>query len=295
MDEVAGTSTLMREYIWMDGMPVAVVQGGVVYYIRVDHIGRPVFATDDTGAKVWEALYHPFGSVETITSSSINLRFPGQWFQLESGLHQNWMRDYDPTTGRYMQADPLGLVDGASVYNYAQQNPMRYTDARGESVQIVCRPLDFGTAGQLASMITDKAQHCATFVVKDENECFCESEIDADGIIAQFSLVSPNTTFDGNGGVPYSGGYDLDRETYNRQNAFSPYGSGKRWIIPVPAGQSSCEFDRNVKREGENYSQGRYRNFSLRHPNVNSNTAAHSIVRSAGGQSPDTGSLHSLK
>lgn len=42
------------------------------------------------------------------------------------------MRDYDPTTGRYMQADPLGLVDGASVYGYARQNPGRYIDPTGE-------------------------------------------------------------------------------------------------------------------------------------------------------------------
>ena len=42
------------------------------------------------------------------------------------------MRDYDPTTGRYIQADPLGLVDGASVYDYALQNPGRYVDPRGE-------------------------------------------------------------------------------------------------------------------------------------------------------------------
>ena len=47
-------------------------------------------------------------------------------------MHQNWMRDYDPTTGRYIQADPLGLVDGASVYGYALQNPGRWTDRRGE-------------------------------------------------------------------------------------------------------------------------------------------------------------------
>jgi RHS repeat-associated protein len=56
-----------------------------------------------------------------------------KWYQAESGLHQNWMRDYDPTTGRYIQADPLGLVDGPSVYNYALQSPGRYIDPRGEA------------------------------------------------------------------------------------------------------------------------------------------------------------------
>ena len=48
-------------------------------------------------------------------------------------MHQNWMRDYDPTTGRYIEADPLGLVDGASVYGYVRQNLGRWIDPRGES------------------------------------------------------------------------------------------------------------------------------------------------------------------
>ena len=125
------TSTLLREYIWLDGAPVAVVEGGEVYFIRSDHIGRPLFATDSADTKVWEASYTPFGEVETTTGTPIALRFAGQWFQAESGLHQNWMRDYDPTTGRYIQADPLGLVDGASVYGYAQQSPLMYIDPRG--------------------------------------------------------------------------------------------------------------------------------------------------------------------
>ncbi|MCF6273259.1 MAG: hypothetical protein L3J37_08710, partial [Rhodobacteraceae bacterium] len=98
-DYAGGTSTLLREYIWLGGLPVAVVEGGVVYYVRTDYIGRPVFATDSTGAKkVWEATYLPFGEVLATTGNPIALRFPGQWFQAESGLHQNWMRDYDPTT-----------------------------------------------------------------------------------------------------------------------------------------------------------------------------------------------------
>ncbi len=132
--EVGGTAgpQLLREYIWHDGVPIAVVENGQTYYIRTDHIGRPVFATDSTGAKVWEVSYLPFGGVHTTSGLASENRFPGQWFQAESGLHQNWMRDYDPTTGRYLQADPLGLIDGASVYGYARQSPLRYTDPTGE-------------------------------------------------------------------------------------------------------------------------------------------------------------------
>lgn len=125
------TGALIREYVWNAWEPVAVVEGGAVYLVRTDHIGRPVFATDLTGAVVWSASYQPFGGVTVTTGSPIDARFPGQWFQAESGLHQNWMRDYDPTLGRYLQPDPLGLVDGPSIYGYARQNPEKFTDRTG--------------------------------------------------------------------------------------------------------------------------------------------------------------------
>ena len=158
------TSTLIREYIWADGMVVAVVEAGQMYFVRTDHIGRPVFATDTLGTKVWEASYLPFGGVQTSTGDNATLRFPGQWFQTETGLHQNWMRDYDPTTGRYIQADPLGLVDGASVYGYALQNPGKYTDSTGEFIpQIaaclanpICRGAVAGGAMVLYGWLTDE-------------------------------------------------------------------------------------------------------------------------------------------
>ena len=126
------TGALIREYVWLNGEPLAVIEGGVINYIRTDHIGRPVFATNSTGTKTWTASYLPFGEIRTTTDTPIALRFPGQRFQSESGLHQNWMRDYDPTTGRYLEADPLGLVDGASIYGYVKGNPGRWVDPRGE-------------------------------------------------------------------------------------------------------------------------------------------------------------------
>jgi RHS repeat-associated protein len=146
-DQTSGA--LLREYVWNGLTPVAVIENGAVYFIRVDHIGRPVFATNAAGAKVWTATYTPFGEVHASTGTPIALRFPGQWFQSESGLHQNWMRDYDPTTGRYLEADPLGLVGGASVYGYARGNPGRYVDPRGgQSIPLPgAGPSPFGPAG----------------------------------------------------------------------------------------------------------------------------------------------------
>lgn len=63
------------------------------------------------------------------------------------------MRDYDPTTGRYLQADPLGLVDGASVYGYARQNPGRYTDPTGEAIPLAAPLIWNGGRAGLAWLI----------------------------------------------------------------------------------------------------------------------------------------------
>ena len=118
-DPLSGASTLIREYLWAADRLVGVFEGGALFLVRTDHIDRPVLATDRAGAVVWKASYLPFGGVRVSTGAPVDLRFPGQWFGAEGGLHQNWMRDYDPALGRYLQADPLGLVDGASVYGYA--------------------------------------------------------------------------------------------------------------------------------------------------------------------------------
>ena len=58
-----------REYVWNGWEPVAVIEGGVVSFVRTDHIARPVFATNSTGVKVWTATYRPFGEVVTSTGN----------------------------------------------------------------------------------------------------------------------------------------------------------------------------------------------------------------------------------
>jgi RHS repeat-associated protein len=88
--------------------------------------------TDAAKAAVWDAIWLPWGGVHAITgTATLNARFPGQWFQTETGLHYNWHRSYDPTLGRYTQPDPLGLVDGPSVYAYAGGLPQMKVDPSG--------------------------------------------------------------------------------------------------------------------------------------------------------------------
>jgi RHS repeat-associated protein len=122
-----------QEYLTVEGMSLGMVSGGtVVTYIHTDHLGTPQLITDASQAVVWAADYTPFGSVnlttETVTN---NLRFPGQYFDAETNLFYNHNRYYDPTLGRYITSDPIGLGAGTNTYAYAGANPAMYVDPSG--------------------------------------------------------------------------------------------------------------------------------------------------------------------
>jgi RHS repeat-associated protein len=138
--EASDSGTTIREYVWLDDMPLAVVADvdtatPQLWYVHVDHLDRPIKMTDDTKAVVWDAVFRPFGEVESITgAASNNLRFPGQYFLIEAGLHYNWHRHYDPRLGRYLQPEPLTFVDGPNLYAYALSSPAQFFDNNGLTV-----------------------------------------------------------------------------------------------------------------------------------------------------------------
>ena len=88
-------------------------------WVHGNHMGVPTVITDASGTE------HSFPTGYALPG------FPGQSRTL-SDLYYNRYRDYDPTTGRYIQADPIGLAGGASPYSYAMNNPLRYTNPTGE-------------------------------------------------------------------------------------------------------------------------------------------------------------------
>jgi RHS repeat-associated protein len=83
-----------------------------VYYYLNDHLGTPQLMTDENNVVVWEAKYRPFGEAVVHPYSTVdnNIRFPGQYYDAETGLHYNYHRYYDPRTGRYLRADPSHSV-----------------------------------------------------------------------------------------------------------------------------------------------------------------------------------------
>jgi len=123
---------VIKEYVWLDDKPLAMLQGDDIYYYHADHLNTPQILTDQQRAIVWKAEYKPFGEVDiTINTVENNLRFPGQYLDSETGLHYNYFRDYDPRTGRYVESDPLGLKAGLNTYAYVMNNPSRWIDLYG--------------------------------------------------------------------------------------------------------------------------------------------------------------------
>ncbi|WP_122723334.1 RHS repeat domain-containing protein, partial [Pseudomonas viridiflava] len=107
-----------------------------VYYFHTDQIGTPLEMTDIDGQIVWQATYKAWGSLEALTVNEVeqNLRFQGQYFDEEMGLHYNTFRYYDPEVGRFITQDPIGLLGGENLYSYAP-NPMEWIDPWGLNCQ----------------------------------------------------------------------------------------------------------------------------------------------------------------
>ena len=110
-----------------------------IHYVHADHLGSPQKMTDANQALVWDAVYTPFGQVHSITGTATNnQRFPGQYADTETGFNYNYFRDYDPTTGRYVQSDPIGLLGGYNRYAYVFGNPVSRFDFYGLEPLLEC-------------------------------------------------------------------------------------------------------------------------------------------------------------
>lgn len=130
-----------REYVYLAGELLAVMDAppvAAIHYVHHNHLHTPIGMTNEAGVIVWRAYYDPFGNALLYedadyngTRITLNPRFPGQYYDQETGLHYNWHRYYDPKTGRYLSSDPIGLDGGLNTYAYVENNPLRYTDPEG--------------------------------------------------------------------------------------------------------------------------------------------------------------------
>lgn len=119
-------STCYRSYLYEPGTckPLALLQGegpgSSIFHYQLDPFGTPLELTDPCAIIVWSACYRAYGNVHTFDIADISnpLRFQGQYYDDESGLHYHRHRYYNPSTGRYLSPDPLKLAAGLNSYRY---------------------------------------------------------------------------------------------------------------------------------------------------------------------------------
>jgi RHS repeat-associated protein len=134
--ESLSNGTVSSEYIYMGESRLARVNSinNVIYYDCNDHLGTPQVITDENGVGVWEATYRPFGEAQVDPNSRVvnNCRFPGQYYDQETGLQYNYFRDYHPGIGRYVEPDPIGLEGGINLYAYCFNDSVNLIDPSGQ-------------------------------------------------------------------------------------------------------------------------------------------------------------------
>ena len=147
------------EYIWLpteDGsaIPLGLIRNGKFFAIHTDHLGTPRLMTNEQNAPVWQWPYSGFGNnkpsgvlkatpnpraamtnspvlLRATGATEMNLRFPGQYADDETGQFYNYFRNYQPSQGRYTQGDPIGLEGGLNRYSYVGGNSLSGTDRFG--------------------------------------------------------------------------------------------------------------------------------------------------------------------
>lgn len=131
------SGNLIQEHVWFNGAPVAVLTSSDEYYVHTDHLGTPRIVSDGNTA-IWRWESGPFGEEAAqedpdndMTDFVYNLRFPGQYYDDETGTHYNYYRTYDPSTGRYVESDPIGLDGSLNTYAYVGNMPTTYVDPFG--------------------------------------------------------------------------------------------------------------------------------------------------------------------
>lgn len=148
-------ATYIKAFVFLSSVWLVSYVNADIYYIHNDHLGTPQVVTDQNQNVVWEGGYGPFGELISESGSLEQpIRFPGQYADPETGYYYNYYRDYDPSLGRYIQADPIGVARdygepnmlvalmqgiplinyGAGVnhlYSYAESNPLYWTDPYG--------------------------------------------------------------------------------------------------------------------------------------------------------------------
>jgi len=177
--EYAENGAMIRAYGWVLNGPWGVKPewsaavsgaGWKLNFYHTDHLGTPQGLTDISGNVVWSKRSEAFGKINGEESSIDNnaLRFAGQYEDAETGAYYNYFRYYDPSTGRYIERDPLNLSAGVNFYSYTYQSPTKYIDPDGQFVLVLIPAICAGGGCEAAAAwVLAIAATCSTVLMAE--------------------------------------------------------------------------------------------------------------------------------
>jgi RHS repeat-associated protein len=179
--------------------------------------------TTATGIISWQAQISAFGDTKidmqiasTRLAAENNHRFPGQYYDAETGLHQNYFRDYEASIGRYVQRDPIGLNGGINVFGYVGGRPVFWVDSTG---------LEVNWSGSIYSGGASIGLGGAVMKFEFTSECKCNKIVTVKGF-ASFLTIGIKGKAGGGGGVNATTPFDCPNATHF---------AGPAWISGVGA------------------------------------------------------------
>lgn len=132
LSEHQDNGDIWTNYLWFGGELVGMVRSNQIYYVHNDHLGRPELVTDAAKAVKWRGNNYPFNRTVGLDAiGGLNVGFPGQYYDAESGFFYNINRYYDQNTDKYLQVDLIGLLGGINPYVYVDANPTASIDSLG--------------------------------------------------------------------------------------------------------------------------------------------------------------------
>lgn len=119
------------DYVWLGDRLIGRIAGGKIFAVHADQVGRPEAVTDAARAIAWRAQNFAFTRVVLASGITLNVGFPGQYYDAETSVWNNGYRDYSAGLGRYIESDPIGMSAGTNTYLYANGNPITNIDPDG--------------------------------------------------------------------------------------------------------------------------------------------------------------------
>jgi RHS repeat-associated protein len=250
--ETTETGAPVRSYLWADAHLLAQIEYRWVVSLgrydlsrellfELDQLGTPRQARLNTGPAVWRwesdgygtspANEDPDGNGQPTT---VNLRFPGQYYDEESGLHYNWHRYYVPRLGRYLSSDPIGVTGGHNLFLYADGRPTRYIDRTGlcpwcigASIGAIAGGIQAGNSGGWS---WNNAENIATGALVGAVSGAVPGLLSTRWGLAAATAVGAAAGASGNLAGQVASGSSLDCLNYDAALAQGVIGAGSGWI-----------------------------------------------------------------